>query len=81
MAEAADLVVALDAGQERAVPATKTVTAQLAAFAVIAQAMGDLGLGDHEAAELPGQVAAVLADPAQPWRWRSGWLERTAWSR
>jgi glucosamine--fructose-6-phosphate aminotransferase (isomerizing) len=63
LAEAADLVVALDAGQERAVPATKTVTAQLAAFAVIAQAMGELGLGDHEAAELPGQVAEVLADP------------------
>jgi glucosamine--fructose-6-phosphate aminotransferase (isomerizing) len=63
LAGAADLVVSLDAGNERAVPATKTVTAQLAAFAIIAQAMGDLGLGDAEAAELPGHVAALLADP------------------
>jgi len=64
LAGAADLVVDLGAGQERAVPATKTVTAQLTAFAIIAQALGDLGLEDEAAAELPSQVAAVLADPA-----------------
>ncbi|MGD0287619.1 MAG: SIS domain-containing protein [Acidimicrobiales bacterium] len=64
LAGSADLVVDLGAGQERAVPATKTVTSQLAAFAIIAQALGDLGLDDRSAAELPGEEDEVLADPA-----------------
>ena len=64
LAAVAELVVGLNAGRERAVPATKTVTAQLAAFAIIAQALGDLGLDDRAAAELPAQVAEVLAGPA-----------------
>jgi glucosamine--fructose-6-phosphate aminotransferase (isomerizing) len=63
LAEAAQLVVDLGAGQERAVPATKTVTAQLAAFALVASALGDIGLTARSLAELPGQVATVLADP------------------
>lgn len=63
LAGAADLVLSLEAGAELAVPATKTVTAQLAAFAIIAQALGDIGLDDKAAGELPGQVAEVLADP------------------
>ncbi|MGH9107283.1 MAG: SIS domain-containing protein [Acidimicrobiales bacterium] len=66
LASAAELVVDLGAGEERAVPATKTVTAQLAAFAVIAQALGDLHLEDKAAGELPGQVAEVLADSGPP---------------
>ena len=49
LAGSADLVVDLGTGQERAVPATKTVTAQLAAFAIIAQALGDLGMDDRAA--------------------------------
>jgi len=63
LAEAADLPVVLGAGQELAVPATKTVTAQFAAFAIIAQSLGEVGLGDEVADELPRQVAEVLADP------------------
>ncbi len=63
LAVAAHLVVDLGAGQELAVPATKTVTAQLAAFAVVAQALGDIGLTDRAAAALPAQVAGLLADP------------------
>ena len=55
---------ALEAGAELAVPATKTVTAQLTAFAIIAQALGEIGLDDKAAGALPGQVAQVLADPA-----------------
>ncbi|HMK98189.1 MAG TPA: SIS domain-containing protein [Acidimicrobiales bacterium] len=67
LAAAADLVVDLGAGQERAVPATKTVTAQIAAFAILAHALGDLGLTERAGALLPDQVAEVLADiaPAQ----------------
>jgi glucosamine--fructose-6-phosphate aminotransferase (isomerizing) len=63
LAGAAELVVALEAGQERSVPATKTVTAQLVAFALISSAFGDLGLTDEAAGALPGQVAQLLADP------------------
>ena len=74
LAGSADLVVDLGTGQERAVPATKTVTAQLAAFAIIAQALGDLGLDDRAAAELPGQVDEVLSDTAPPTT-LAQWLE------
>ena len=74
LAGSADLVVDLGAGQERAVPATKTVTSQLAAFAIVAQALGDLGLDDRAAAELPGQVQEVLADPV-PAMTLAQWLE------
>jgi glucosamine--fructose-6-phosphate aminotransferase (isomerizing) len=66
LAAAADLVLELGAGDEKAVPATKTVTAQLTAFAIVAQALGDLGLDDKAAGALPDQVAEVLADPGPP---------------
>jgi glucosamine--fructose-6-phosphate aminotransferase (isomerizing) len=69
LAEAANLVVALEAGDERAVPATKTVTAELGAFAIIAWALGPpgpLGLSEAAFSELPGQVAEVLADSGPP---------------
>jgi glucosamine--fructose-6-phosphate aminotransferase (isomerizing) len=76
LATAADLVVDLGAGEERAVPATKTVTAQLVAFAILADALGDLGLGDEAAAELPSQVAGVLTDVA-PATALAEWLRGT----
>lgn len=67
LADAADLLVALEAGEERAVPATKTVTAQLLAFALIARALGAVPLSDDDLAALPVAVADVLAD-AEPAR-------------
>jgi glucosamine--fructose-6-phosphate aminotransferase (isomerizing) len=60
---AVDLVLTTDAGPELAVPATKTVTAQLLLLAVVATALGgglDPGAGLMTA---PAAVAAVLADP------------------
>ena len=60
-------------GQELAVPATKTVTAQLASFAIIAQALGDIGLDDKAAGDLPGQVAQVLSDQVAVTE-LAGWL-------
>ena len=63
LALAAELPVDLGAGPERAVPATKTVTAELAAFALIAQAVRDIGFGQQVRDQLPDQVAAVLGDP------------------
>jgi glutamine---fructose-6-phosphate transaminase (isomerizing) len=74
LAMAADLLLDLEAGRELAVPATKTVTAQLVAFALIAEALGSVGLNDAAAADLPGQVEEVLADRA-PAEQLAGWLQ------
>lgn len=69
LAAAADALLALEAGEELAVPATKTVTAQLLAFALLARglagvgAAGSLPFSDADLAALPGAVATVLADP------------------
>lgn len=63
LADVADETLALQAGSERAVPATKTFTAQVAAFALIAEALGPVPWSDDD---WPGVVAAmeqVLADP------------------
>src|SRR5689334_23758860 len=45
LAPAAELPLHLDVGIERAVPATKTVTAELVAFALLAQAVRDIEFG------------------------------------
>jgi glucosamine--fructose-6-phosphate aminotransferase (isomerizing) len=59
--------VPLGAGLERAVPATKTVTAQMAVFAVIAEALGAAPWDAEVWRRLPDGVGRVLADdePAQ----------------
>lgn len=62
LAGAADLSIDLAAGEELAVPATKTFTAQMAVFAVIAEALGDISWGDADWEALPGVVAEVVAD-------------------
>ncbi|MCA2225537.1 SIS domain-containing protein [Nonomuraea sp. NEAU-L178] len=62
LAQAADLALCTLAGEEKAVPATKTYTTQLAALAVLA-----LGLGaDVDAADLqrvPDAVEKLIAEP------------------
>lgn len=67
LAGVVDLVLATGAGPERAIPATKTVTAQFLLLATVAAALGDSragqGLGDHGLAAVPGAVAAILAEP------------------
>src|SRR5262245_11475689 len=64
LAQAADEAIELDMGRERAVPATKTVTGQLTAFAIGASALGrpPFTLGDLKA--VPGWVQEALDDPA-----------------
>ena len=64
LAEAAEAVIPLGAGEELAVPATKTFTAQLAAFALLAEALGPVPWSGDAWAELPGQMEALLADRA-----------------
>jgi len=60
---AADAVVDLGAGAEEAVPATKTFTAQVAAFAILAEALGPVPWSHEDWAALPSAVSAVLDDP------------------
>ncbi|HEV2361809.1 MAG TPA: SIS domain-containing protein [Acidimicrobiales bacterium] len=62
LASAASMTVDLGVGRELAVPATKTVTAQIVCFALLAQALGDIGLDERAASALPDQVEEALRD-------------------
>lgn len=64
LARGASVHVSLGAGEERAVPATKTFTAQLAAMALVAEALGPVPFGAGDWERLPGLVEDVLGDPA-----------------
>jgi glutamine---fructose-6-phosphate transaminase (isomerizing) len=70
LAEIADGHLALAAGEELAVPATKTFTAQLAAIALVAQALGPVPWIDADWERVPAAVEQVLGD--------SGPVERAA---
>jgi glucosamine--fructose-6-phosphate aminotransferase (isomerizing) len=62
LAETADVAFVTQAGTERAVPATKTFTTQLAALAVLAIGLGaDLDPG--ELRQAPDEIEALLAEP------------------
>jgi glutamine---fructose-6-phosphate transaminase (isomerizing) len=65
LAQAAGRVIELEAGDERAVPATKTVTAQFIAFALIAAALGRVPFTRDELDAVPDATELVLAD-AEP---------------
>ena len=62
LAESASACIPLRAGVEGAVPATKTFTAQLAAVALLAEALGPVPWDDGDWRLLPGLVGEVLAD-------------------
>jgi glucosamine--fructose-6-phosphate aminotransferase (isomerizing) len=64
LAHAAAEVVELEMGEERAVAATKTVTGQFTAFAIMAIALGRAPFTHDELEAVPGAVRAVLDDPA-----------------
>ena len=64
LARAAHEALDLDVGEERAVPATKTVTAQLTAFAILAGALGTVPFSREELDAVPAWVQAVLDDAA-----------------
>jgi glucosamine--fructose-6-phosphate aminotransferase (isomerizing) len=63
LASVAEAVVDLGAGEELAVPATKTFTAQVAAFAILAESLGEVPWREEEWARLPAVVGEVLDDP------------------
>jgi glucosamine--fructose-6-phosphate aminotransferase (isomerizing) len=62
LAADADVDLELGAGEEGAVPATKTFTAQLAAMAVVAESLGEVPWGDDDWERIPRIVGEVLAD-------------------
>ncbi|MER5623765.1 SIS domain-containing protein [Streptosporangium sp. NPDC002544] len=62
LAQAADLALCTVAGEEKAVPATKTYTTQLAALAVLALGLGaDVDPGDLR--RVPDAVEKLVGDP------------------
>ena len=63
LAAAADVQVELGAGEELAVPATKTFTAQLAAVALVGEALGPVPWRASHWERLPGVVEELLGDP------------------
>jgi glutamine---fructose-6-phosphate transaminase (isomerizing) len=62
LAQTAHEVVALQMGEEQAVPATKTVTGELTAFAIVARALGRVPFARDELNAVPGSVQTVLDD-------------------
>jgi glutamine---fructose-6-phosphate transaminase (isomerizing) len=64
LAEAADVQIELGAGEELAVPATKTFTAQLAAVALVAESLGPVPWNGGDWERLPGVVEDLLSDPS-----------------
>ena len=64
LARGASVHVSLGAGEERAVPATKTFTAQLAAMALVAEALGPVPFGAADWERVPAMVEEVLGDSA-----------------
>src|SRR3954453_22921251 len=75
LAESAEVVIALGAGAERAVPATKTVTSELLAVAAVAAALGTVPFARAGLDALPDQVAEVLADPGSPAALAERWVD------
>jgi glucosamine--fructose-6-phosphate aminotransferase (isomerizing) len=65
LAETAELALVTKAGEERAVPATKTYTTQLAAIAVLALGLG-AALDTGELRRAPDAVADLLSQPPDP---------------
>jgi glucosamine--fructose-6-phosphate aminotransferase (isomerizing) len=72
LAAAAQATLALGAGDERAVPATKTVTATLTALALVALALGETPFTRAELERVPEWVAQVLDDVAPAERVAAG---------
>jgi glucosamine--fructose-6-phosphate aminotransferase (isomerizing) len=73
LAGAVDLLLSTDAGPERAVPATKTVTTQLAVLATVTAALRTAPGPGGTLDGLPGAVAAVLGDPGPVQRLADRW--------
>lgn len=63
LAAAGEVDLELGAGEEAAVPATKTFTAELAAMALVAEALGPVPWSAADWERVPDIVAELLGDP------------------
>jgi glucosamine--fructose-6-phosphate aminotransferase (isomerizing) len=77
LASLTDVVYDLAAGRERAVPATKTVTAQMFAMAALAAALAPSDPATRALAALPPAAAQVLDDEQPARRLADRWAETT----
>lgn len=77
LTEAGDLTLLTDAGKERAVPATKTVTAQLLAMAAIGAAFDPEFVTLDDLRTLPDGAASVVADMASAEATAARWADAT----
>ena len=75
LAAVSDIALSTNAGAELAVPATKTVTAEMALVLMLAAALGDGLPGAAELTALPSAVATVLADDGPPGALAQAWAE------
>jgi glucosamine--fructose-6-phosphate aminotransferase (isomerizing) len=78
MAQASEHHIPLHAGQEKAVAATKSYTAQLTAVAMLGAALNGAGEMTAELQKLPGYAAQTLqlAAPISTWAERYRYMER-----
>ena len=63
LAQTAHEAIELGMGEERAVPATKTVTGQFVVFSILACALGHAPFATHDLDALPDCVQEILDDP------------------
>lgn len=68
LARAVDLCVDLGVGEEQAIPTTKGFTAQVAALAIVAEALGGERLGATRWERCVAATHAALTDTEAPWR-------------
>jgi glutamine---fructose-6-phosphate transaminase (isomerizing) len=73
LAIGSDVAIDLGAGPEHAVPATKSVTAQMALLLAATAALGPAPEVSSSLSELPHAVARVLADPEPAGRLATAW--------
>jgi glucosamine--fructose-6-phosphate aminotransferase (isomerizing) len=73
VADAAEIVYALDAGDELAVPATKTATAQMLGLLVIASAFGPTGISADQLSSFPSLVAETVPSMSAAQRLAARW--------
>jgi glutamine---fructose-6-phosphate transaminase (isomerizing) len=76
LAKMSDVAVSIDAGPELAVPATKTVTAQMAVTLIIASALGTDRANLDGFADLPVFVTALLSDEDPVAELATRWRDR-----
>lgn len=75
LAAVADVLLYLDAGPERAVPATKTVMSELLAVTAVAAALGPLPFGRSDLDVLPEAVRQIVEDDTHARRLAASWSD------